>query len=50
VDALWLLAILIELVTQHGDSDRKRAENEIKYVIAGHGRISLDTIAFAMTA
>jgi hypothetical protein len=50
VDALWLLVILIELVAQHGDSDRKRAENEIKYVVAGHGRFPLDAIAFALTA
>jgi len=37
VNAFGLMAILIELIAQHGDGDRKRADHKIKHVGAGHG-------------
>jgi hypothetical protein len=37
MDALGLMAVLIELIAQHGDGDRQRADDEIKHIRAGHG-------------
>ena len=37
VHAFRLMAVLIELIAQHGDGDRKRADHKIKHVGAGHG-------------
>jgi hypothetical protein len=37
---LGLMAVLIELIAQHGHRDRKRADDEIKHVRASHGRLS----------
>jgi hypothetical protein len=36
-----LLAILIELMTHHGDDDDERAHDEVDNVAAAHGPISL---------
>jgi hypothetical protein len=38
VHAFGLMAVLIKLVTQYGDGDRKRADDKIKHVGASHGR------------
>ena len=35
------LAILIELITHHGDDDDKRADDEVDNVTSAHGPISL---------
>ena len=37
MDALGLVAVLIELIAQHGDGNRKRADDKIKHVVASHG-------------
>jgi hypothetical protein len=50
VHAFGLMAVAIELVAQYGHGDGKCANDKIKHVRASHGRISLDTIAFALTA
>lgn len=39
--ALWLMAVLVELIAQQDDRDRKRADDEIENVGASHGRLSL---------
>ena len=39
--ALWLMAVLVELIAHHDDRDRKRADDEIKDVGASHVRLSL---------
>ena len=31
------MAVLIKLITQYGDGDRKRADDKIKHVGASHG-------------
>jgi hypothetical protein len=36
LDAFRLLAVLIELIAEHGDHDHQRADNEIEEVVAGH--------------
>jgi len=48
VHAFGLMAVLIKLVTQYGDGDRKRADDKIKHVGASHGQISLDAIVFSL--
>src|SRR5690242_17024038 len=50
VHAFGLMAVAIELVAQYGHGDGKCANDQIKHVRASHGRIPLDTIAFALTA
>jgi len=39
--ALGLMTVLIELIAQHDDCDRKRADHEIKHVGAAHRGLSL---------
>jgi hypothetical protein len=41
MQALRLLAILIELITHHRDDDDERADDEVHNVAATHGLISL---------
>jgi hypothetical protein len=41
MDALGLVAVLIELIAQHGDGNRKCADDKIEYVAAGHGGLPL---------
>ena len=38
---LGLLAILIELITHHGDNDHQRADDEVDDIAATHGPISI---------
>jgi len=37
VHAFGLMAVLIELIAQYGDGDRKRADHKVKHVGAGDG-------------
>ena len=39
VHAFGLMAVLIKLITQYGDGDRKRADDKIKHVGASHGGV-----------
>jgi hypothetical protein len=39
------LAILIELITHHGDDDDERADDEVDNVTSAHGLISLKSNA-----
>jgi hypothetical protein len=41
VHALWLMAVLVDLIAQDDDRDRKRANDEIKNVGASHGMLSI---------
>jgi hypothetical protein len=45
VHAFGLMAVLIELIAEYGDGDRKRADHKIKHVGAGHGGFPFDAIA-----
>jgi hypothetical protein len=47
VHALRLVAVLIKLITQHGDGDRQRADYKIKHVAASHGGFPFDEIALS---
>ena len=37
--AFGLMAVLIKLITQYGDGDRKRADDKIKHIGANHGGV-----------
>ena len=45
MDALGLMAVLIELIAQHGNGDRQRADHGIKHIRAGHGGFLSGAIA-----
>jgi hypothetical protein len=44
--ALWLMAVLVELIAHRDDCYRKRTDDEIKGVGASHVRLSLAGIKF----
>lgn len=48
--ALWLMAVLVELIAHSDDRDRKRTDDEIKDVGASHVRLSLAGIKFRTAA
>jgi len=50
VHTFGLMVIAIDLIAQHRDSHRKRADDKIKHVGAGHGRIALDAFTLALIA
>jgi hypothetical protein len=48
VHAFGLMTVLIELIAQNGDGDRKCTDHKIKHIGAGHGRLPR-RIAFSLT-
>jgi hypothetical protein len=44
--ALWLMAVLVELIAHRDDCYRKRTDDEIKDVGASHVRLSIAGIKF----
>jgi hypothetical protein len=41
------MAVLVDLIAQHGDGDRQRADDEIEHIRTGHGGTPSDAIAYS---